>query len=67
MKKEVGAEQDEQEEEAMEEAEAEAAGGKSAVEMELSRAEETAQEGQLAEAPPNGDLTPEMILSMMDR
>uniref|UniRef100_A0AAQ6AKP6 Transcriptional repressor CTCF n=1 Tax=Amphiprion ocellaris TaxID=80972 RepID=A0AAQ6AKP6_AMPOC len=46
VKKEVGAEQDEE-----------------ATEM-----EEGATQGvQLSEAPPNGDLTPEMILSMMDR
>lgn len=66
MKKEVGAEQDDQEDghdETVEEVVV--GGGKSTIQMEeLSQEEGTAQ---LSEAPPNGDLTPEMILSMMDR
>lgn len=66
VKKEVGAEQDDQEdgnEGAVEEVVV--GGGKSTIQMEeLSQEEGTAQ---LSEAPPNGDLTPEMILSMMDR
>ncbi|XP_072321991.1 transcriptional repressor CTCF-like [Eucyclogobius newberryi] len=42
--------------------------GKAAIQMEeLSQVEEAVQDPQLTEAPPNGDLTPEMILSMMDR
>lgn len=69
VKKEVGAEQDDQEdrnEEAIEEVVV--GGGKSTIQMEeLSQAEGAAQEVQLSDAPPNGDLTPEMILSMMDR
>lgn len=69
VKKEVGAEQDDQEdgnEEAAEEVVV--GGGKSTIQMEeLPQEEGAAQEVQLAEAPPNGDLTPEMILSMMDR
>lgn len=34
---------------------------------ELSQADAAVQEVQLSAAPANGDLTPEMILSMMDR
>uniref|UniRef100_A0A3Q3NF44 Transcriptional repressor CTCF n=1 Tax=Mastacembelus armatus TaxID=205130 RepID=A0A3Q3NF44_9TELE len=61
VKKEVGAEHDEHEEVVV-------GAGKSAIQMEaLSQDEGTAQEVQLSGAPPNGDLTPEMILSMMDR
>lgn len=67
VKKEVGAEQDDQEdgnEEAVEEVVV--GGGKATIQMEeLSQEEGTAQ--VVSEAPPNGDLTPEMILSMMDR
>lgn len=66
VKKEVGAEQDDQEDGNDETVEqVVVGGGKSTIQMELS-----SQEGgtaQLSEAPPNGDLTPEMILSMMDR
>ncbi|XP_044050752.1 transcriptional repressor CTCF-like [Siniperca chuatsi] len=69
VKKEVGAEQDDQEdgnEEALEEVVV--GGEKSTIQMEeLPHEEGTAQQVQLSEAPPNGDLTPEMILSMMDR
>lgn len=67
VKKEVGADQDDGNEEAVEEVVV--GGGKSTIQMEeLSQEEVTAaQEEQLSEAPPNGDLTPEMILSMMDR
>ncbi|XP_007574901.1 transcriptional repressor CTCF [Poecilia formosa] len=64
VKKEVGAEQ---EEGAMEEV---VVGGvKSTIQLEeLSQVEgAAAAEVQMSEAPPNGDLTPEMILSMMDR
>ncbi|XP_051234841.1 transcriptional repressor CTCF isoform X2 [Dicentrarchus labrax] len=64
VKKEVGAEQDDQEDgndDGTEEVVV--GGGTSTIQMEeLSQEEGTAQE-----APPNGDLTPEMILSMMDR
>lgn len=69
VKKEVGADQDEQEDGNNEIVEQVVVGeGKSAIQMEeLSQAEVSAQEVQLSEAPPNGDLTPEMILSMMDR
>lgn len=43
-------------------------GGKSTIQLEeLPQEEGTAPGVQLSEAPPNGDLTPEMILSMMDR
>lgn len=72
VKKEVGADQDDQEEgndETVEEVVV--GGGKSTIQMEeLSQdeaAQAQAQDAQLSEAPPNGDLTPEMILSMMDR
>lgn len=69
VKKEVGADQDDQEEgndETVEEVVV--GGGKSTIQMEeLSQDEAAAQDAQLSEAPPNGDLTPEMILSMMDR
>lgn len=66
VKKEVGADQDDGNEEAVEEVVV--GGGKSTIQMEeLSQEEVTAPEEQLSEAPPNGDLTPEMILSMMDR
>lgn len=69
VKKEVGADQDDQEicsEEAVEQVVV--GGGKSTIQMEeLAQEEVAAQEVQLSEAPPNGDLTPEMILSMMDR
>lgn len=62
VKKEVGAEQDYQEEDAPEEVVV--GEGNATIQMEeLSQA----QEMQLTEPPPNGDLTPEMILSMMDR
>lgn len=69
VKKEVGADQDDLEdgtEEGVEQVVV--GGGKSTIQMEeLSQNEVTTQEVQLSEAPPNGDLTPEMILSMMDR
>lgn len=68
VKKEVGAEQDDGNNDAAEEV---VVGGvKSTIQMEeLSREEGPTQGVQeaLSEAPPNGDLTPEMILSMMDR
>ena len=69
VKKEIGAEHDDQEDGAEEAAEeVVVGGGKSTIQMEeLSQEEGAVQEVQLAEAPPNGDLTPEMILSMMDR
>lgn len=68
VKKEVGTEQDEQDD-GNEIVEQVVVGeGKSTIQMEeLSQAEESGQEVQMSEAPPNGDLTPEMILSMMDR
>uniref|UniRef100_A0A1A8MYH6 Transcriptional repressor CTCF n=1 Tax=Nothobranchius pienaari TaxID=704102 RepID=A0A1A8MYH6_9TELE len=60
VKKEVGAEQDDAAEEVV------VGGVTSTIQM-----EELVQEGEAAQeltvAPPNGDLTPEMILSMMDR
>lgn len=63
VKREVGIEPDDQEAEEVVVGE-----GKATIQMEeLPNEEETAQEEVLAEAPPNGDLTPEMILSMMDR
>ena len=66
VKKEIGAEQDDNGA-----AEEVVVGGvKSTIQMEeLSQEEGTTQEvqGELSETPPNGDLTPEMILSMMDR
>lgn len=69
VKKEVGADQDEQDDGNNEIVEQVVVGeGKSTIQMEeLSQAEESGQEVQMSEAPPNGDLTPEMILSMMDR
>lgn len=69
MKKEVGADQDDQDDGNEDAAEGVVVGGvKSTIQMEeLSQEEGTAQEAQLSGAPPNGDLTPEMILSMMDR
>lgn len=69
VKKEVGTEQDEQDDGNNEIVEQVVVGeGKSTIQMEeLSQAEESGQEVQMSEAPPNGDLTPEMILSMMDR
>ncbi|CAG5855485.1 unnamed protein product [Menidia menidia] len=65
VKKEVGAEQDEGIEDAAEDVVV--GGAKSTIQVELSQEEGGAQDVQLSEAPPNGDLTPEMILSMMDR
>ncbi|CAJ1049164.1 transcriptional repressor CTCF-like [Xyrichtys novacula] len=62
VKKEVGAEPDDQEAEEVIVGE-----GKTTIQMEDLPEEETAQGEQLSDAPPNGDLTPEMILSMMDR
>lgn len=63
VKKEVEADQDDESTE-----EVVVGGGKSTIQLEeLSQAEEVAQGAQPSEAPPNGDLTPEMILSMMDR
>lgn len=69
VKKEVGTEQDEQDDGNNEIVEQVVVGeGKSTIQIEeLSQAEESGQEVQMSEAPPNGDLTPEMILSMMDR
>lgn len=66
VKKEVGAEQvnctDETTEQVI------TGGGKPGAQSEeLSQADAAAQEVQLSAAPSNGDLTPEMILSMMDR
>ncbi|XP_072236592.1 transcriptional repressor CTCF-like [Leuresthes tenuis] len=59
VKKEVGAEQDD----GNDAEEVVVGGAKSTAQM-----EELSQEGGAAQgAPPNGDLTPEMILSMMDR
>ncbi|XP_069549658.1 transcriptional repressor CTCF-like [Brachyistius frenatus] len=67
VKKEVGAEPDDEgAEDAAEQVVV--GGGKPTIQMEeLSQAGEAAPEVPLSEAPPNGDLTPEMILSMMDR
>ncbi|XP_006780118.1 transcriptional repressor CTCF-like [Neolamprologus brichardi] len=66
VKKEVGADQDDDANEAAQEVVV--GGGKSTIQMEeLTQGEGATQAGQLSEAPPNGDLTPEMILSMMDR
>ncbi|XP_020481496.2 transcriptional repressor CTCF [Labrus bergylta] len=63
VKKEVGAEPDDQETEQVIVGE-----GKTTIQMEeLSQVEGNAQEEPSSEAPANGDLTPEMILSMMDR
>lgn len=56
VKKEVGAEQEERADEAIEQVVV--GGGKSTIQIE---------EGAASGAAPNGDLTPEMILSMMDR
>ncbi|XP_034436954.1 transcriptional repressor CTCF-like isoform X3 [Hippoglossus hippoglossus] len=69
VKKEVGVEHDEQEDVTDDGVEQVVVGeGKSTIEMEeLSHEEGTAEVAQLSGAPPNGDLTPEMILSMMDR
>ncbi|XP_035594409.1 transcriptional repressor CTCF-like [Oncorhynchus keta] len=74
VKKEMKAEQASQEEEAVEDevpaVEVEHAEGEPANQVEESfQGEEVVQEVALSvtEAPPNGDLTPEMILSMMDR
>lgn len=65
VKKEVGADQDDQDDESEEVV---VGGGKTTIQLEeLPQGEEVAQGAQLSEAPPNGDLTPEMILSMMDR
>ncbi|KAF3686400.1 Transcriptional repressor CTCF 11-zinc finger protein CCCTC-binding factor CTCFL -like protein [Channa argus] len=62
VKKEVGADQDDDHEEVV------VGGEKTTIQMEeLSQEEGAAQGVQLSGAPPNGDLTPEMILSMMDR
>ncbi|XP_070684821.1 transcriptional repressor CTCF-like [Pempheris klunzingeri] len=63
VKREVGAEHDDQEDTVEQVV---VGGGKATIQMEdLSQEEEAAQE--VSEAPANGDLTPEMILSMMDR
>lgn len=64
VKKEVGAEQEDGG--GMEEV---VVGGvKSTIQLEeLSQVEGAVEGVQMTEAPPNGDLTPEMILSMMDR
>lgn len=66
VKKEVGAVPEEQEEDIEGAVQEVVVGGvKSTIEMEELPQEEGTP--QLSEAPPNGDLTPEMILSMMDR
>lgn len=63
VKKEVGAEQEDDIAEEVIVGE-----GTATIQLEeLSQVEEAVQEPQMSEAPPNGDLTPEMILSMMDR
>lgn len=71
VKKEITTEHQGQQEEGVEEVtvgDVEPIVGKSANPVEeLAQVEEMAQEIQLPEALPNGDLTPEMILSMMDR
>lgn len=68
VKKEVGAEHDDQEDGDEDAAEEVVVGGvKSTMQVEELAQDGTAQEAQLSGAPPNGDLTPEMILSMMDR
>lgn len=64
VKKEVGDENDQDDEHE----EVVVGAGESTIQMEeLSQEEGTAQEVQPSGPPPNGDLTPEMILSMMDR
>lgn len=66
VKKEVGTEQDDSSGAA--EAEEVVVGCIKSIQMEeLAQEGDASQELQLSEAPPNGDLTPEMILSMMDR
>lgn len=65
VKKEAGAEQDDQNDDHKEEEEV--VGAEKTTIQELPQEEGAAQEAQLSGAPPNGDLTPEMILSMMDR
>ncbi|XP_042351816.1 transcriptional repressor CTCF-like isoform X2 [Plectropomus leopardus] len=66
VKREVGADHDEVNDDTVEEVVV--GGGKSTIQLEeLPQEEGAAQEVQLPDAPPNGDLTPEMILSMMDR
>lgn len=63
VKKEVGAEQEDDIAEEVIVGE-----GTATIQLEeLVQVEEAVQEPPLSEAPPNGDLTPEMILSMMDR
>ena len=66
VKKEVGVDQDDLNDEETEEVIV--GGGESTIQLEeLPQEGGAAPEVQLSEAPPNGDLTPEMILSMMDR
>lgn len=66
VKKEVGVDQDDLNDEETEEVIV--GGGESTIQLEeLPQEQGAAPEVQLSEAPPNGDLTPEMILSMMDR
>ena len=69
VKKELGAEQSDQLQEETGTEEVEPAEGGVAIQVEEVQGAEPAQEVQLSvtDAPPNGDLTPEMILSMMDR
>ena len=69
VKKELVAEQPDQLQEETGTEEAEPTEGVVAIQVEEVQGEEPAQEVQLSvtDAPPNGDLTPEMILSMMDR
>lgn len=64
VKKEVGAERDDQDDD---NEDVVVGAGKTTNQMELSQEDGAAQEVQVSGAPPNGDLTPEMILSMMDR
>ncbi|XP_029281775.1 transcriptional repressor CTCF-like isoform X2 [Cottoperca gobio] len=68
VKKEVGVDQVDQDDGNDGAVEQVVVGGKSTIQLEVMPQEEgTSAEVQLAEPPPNGDLTPEMILSMMDR
>ncbi|XP_046897444.1 transcriptional repressor CTCF-like isoform X2 [Hypomesus transpacificus] len=69
VKKELGAEQSDQLQEETGTEEVEPTEGGVAIQVEEVQGAEPAQEVQLSvtDAPPNGDLTPEMILSMMDR
>lgn len=67
VKKEVGVDRDDQEEATDGAVEEVVVGeGKSTIQLE-ELPQEAVAAPEVSEAPPNGDLTPEMILSMMDR